>query len=52
MEEWWIVKVYDAKSRSSTTLNKCGDLDDIIQEIKDEGLWTYVSARPEEPEED
>ena len=48
--QWWIVRVYDAESRSFTELNKSGELQDIIDELKEDGLWEFVSAKPE-PEE-
>lgn len=50
-EQWWHVKVYDAESSSTTQLEKCGELDDIIKELKDDGLWEFVSARPYSKEE-
>lgn len=51
MTQWWLVKVYDAESSSTTTLSKFGELDDIIAELKSDGLWHFVSARPEGSEE-
>ena len=42
---WWEIKVYDPKSESYTTLNRFGVLDDLIQELNDEGYWQFVSAR-------
>jgi len=50
-EQWWIVRVYDAGSRSFTKLSKFGELQNIIDELKEDGLWEFVSAIPE-PEED
>jgi hypothetical protein len=44
---WWVIKVYDPKSKSRTTLNRFGVLDEIIQELNDEGYWQFVSAREE-----
>ena len=49
-EQWWIVRVYDAVSRSFTELNKFGELQDIIDELKEDGLWEFVSAKPEPKE--
>jgi hypothetical protein len=46
-EQWWLVKVYDAESSSTTTLNKFGNLDNIIHDLEEDGLWEFVSARPE-----
>ena len=46
-EQWWAVKVYDAESSSTTTLNRFGELDAIIKELKEDGLWEFVSAVPE-----
>jgi len=45
---WWLVNVYDAKSRTYTELNRFGILDDIIEDLESEGLWQFVSAEEEE----
>ena len=50
-ERWWQVKVYDAESSSFTKLSKFGELDNIIAELQEEGLWEFVSAEPEEDSE-
>jgi len=47
MNRWWLVKVYDAESSSTTTLDKFGTLDDIIGELEEAGLWEFVSATPD-----
>lgn len=49
-EQWWKIKVYDPVSSSCSHLSKYGNLDDIIQELKEDGLWQFVSANPEEEE--
>jgi hypothetical protein len=51
MEQWWQVKVYDAQSSSTTAVSKFGELDDIIAGLKEDGLWEFVSAHPEEQNE-
>lgn len=54
MKQWWNVKVYDAQTSTTTTLNRFGTLPDIKAELKAEEPeygWQFVSARPEEPNE-
>lgn len=52
MEEiWWLVKVLDVETNTTTTISKFGLLEDIRIELAEDGLWQFVSARPEpEPE--
>jgi hypothetical protein len=47
-EIWWIVKVYDEESQTTTNLVKFGTLEEIKKELNEDGLWTFVSAKPEE----
>ena len=44
---FWHIKVYDAESGTTTQLERYGNLPDIIEELKEDGLWEYVSARPD-----
>lgn len=45
----WFIKVFDPESCSTTQIERYGDLDDIICELEEDGLWEFVSARPAAP---
>lgn len=43
---WWIVKVFDPESNTTTTLDKFSpSIAELQSEIEDDGLWVFVSAR-------
>jgi hypothetical protein len=47
--QWWRVKVYHEESSSTTTLDMyANSIDEIIEELDSDGLWTFVSAYPDE----
>lgn len=48
----WFIKVFDSESCSTAQIERHGDLDDIICELEEDGLWEYVSARPAQPDID
>ena len=48
MEEiWWVVKVFDPESHTTTTIGRFGLIEDIKSELEADGLWQFVSAEPE-----
>lgn len=48
-EKWWIVKVYDSESGTTTELSKLAPSEkEICEELAADGLWEFVSATPEE----
>lgn len=47
---WWRVKVFDPETRTTTTLEKFGTLQDIKIDLLREGEWVFVSAYPAQNE--
>ena len=46
---WWSVKVYDAESGTTTTLNRFAScIEEIQEDLEEDGYWMFVSAEPEE----
>lgn len=41
-KEYYLVKVFDAESNSTTTLSRCGTIEEIKQGVEDDG-WIFVS---------
>ncbi len=42
---WWRVKVFDPESKTCTYLDKLAEsVEDIEKELKEDGLWVFVSA--------
>ena len=44
---WWVVKVFDKESHTTTTIGRFGLIENIKSELETEGLWQFVSAEPE-----
>ena len=46
---WWIVKVYDAESGTTTTLNRYATcVEEIEEDLAEDGYWIFVNAVPED----
>ena len=52
MKCWWVIKVFDKETNTTTTLNSFGFLDIIKENLASDGLWEFVSAYPEECDAD
>jgi len=41
IDQYYLVKVFDADSNSTTTLSRCGTVEEIKESVEDDG-WTFV----------
>lgn len=41
-EQYYLVKVFDAESNSTTTLSRCGTVEEIKEGVEDDG-WIFDS---------
>lgn len=40
-EQHYLVKVFDVESNSTTTLSRCGTVEEIKESVEEDG-WTFV----------
>lgn len=48
MEKYYLVKVFDKESNSTTTLSRSGTVDEIKESVEEDG-WIFVNILGPEP---